>query len=253
MKTEDGHGNRALRRERWGETGGSLYLDELISRSDGEGLNLAAKFLDVDMTEPSDVGLRGHLTRADRAVPAVGAVTPKDEHVIADFEKKTADQGLNPFSSESLAELLTVSPRRATAGRTASVREVLRPPPMPTTSQFSRIAIKANGTILFIDSGDIIAIEVKGNYLSLLHKSGSYILHESITMAEKKLNLHGFVRIHRSVLVNAAFVEELRPWSTGKYVIRLKGGKEYKVTRTYKTNLQFLAGSWIGTDGFATK
>lgn len=181
------------------------------------------------MTEPSDVGLRGHLTRADRAVPAVGAVTPKDEHVIADFEKKTADQGLNPFSSESLAELLTVSPRRATAGRTASVREVLRPPPMPTTSQFSRIAIKANGTILFIDSGDIIAIEVKGNYLSLLHRSGSYILHESITMAEKKLNLHGFVRIHRSVLVNAAFVEELRPWSTGKYVIRLKGGRNIRL------------------------
>jgi len=205
------------------------------------------------MTELSDVRFRGHLTRADQAVPTVAAVTPKDEHVIADFEKKTADRGLDPFSSESLAGLLTVSPRRATARQTARVREVLPPPPMPATPQFSRIGIKANGTILFIDSGDIIAIEVKGNYLSLLHTSGSYILHGSITMAEKKLNLHGFVRIHRSVLVNAAFVEELRPWPTGKYVIRVKGGKEYEVTRTYKTNLQFLAGSWIGTDGFATK
>jgi DNA-binding LytR/AlgR family response regulator len=198
------------------------------------------------MTELSDVGFRGHLTRADRAVPAVA----KDEHVIADSERKTADRGLDLFSSESLAELLTVSPRTR---RTARVREVLPPAPIVATPQFSRIAIKSNGTILFIDSRDIIAIEAKGNYLSLLHSSGSYILHESITMAEKKLNLHGFVRIHRSVLVNAAFVEELRPWSTGKYVIRLKGGREYKVTRTYKTNLQFLAGSWIGTDGFAAK
>jgi two-component system, LytTR family, response regulator len=212
-----------------------------------------AMFLDIDMTELSDVRFRGHLTTADRAVPTVPAVTPKDEHVIADFEKKTADRSLDPFSSERLAELLTVSPRRATARRTASVREVLPPPPLLATPQCSRIAIKANGSILFVDSGNIIAIEVKGNYLSLLHTSGSYILHESITMAEKKLNLHGFVRIHRSVLVNAAFVEELRPWSTGKYVIRLKGGKQYKVTRTYKTNLQFLAGSWIGTDSFASK
>jgi len=32
-----------------------------------------------------------------------------------------------------------------------------------------------------------------------------------------------------------------------------RSGKEYKVTRTYKTNLQFLAESWIGTDGFATE
>jgi DNA-binding LytR/AlgR family response regulator len=205
------------------------------------------------MTELSDVRSRDQLTRADQAVPAVAVLTPKDEHKIVDFEKKTADRGLDPFSSESLAELLTVSSRRATARRTASVRQVLLPPRMLATPQFYRIAIKANGTILFIDSKDIIAIEVKGNYLSLLHTSGSYILHESITMAEQKLNLHGFVRIHRSVLVNAAFVEELRPWSTGKYLIRVKGGREYKVTRTYKTNLQFLAGSWIGTDGFAAK
>ena len=205
------------------------------------------------MTELSGVGFRDHSARVDRAAPTVAALTPKDEHVIVDFEKKTVDRGLHPLSSGSLAELLTVSPRRATARRTGSVREVLPRPPMPATPQFSRIAIKANGTILFIDSRDVIAIEVRGNYLSLLHTSGKYVLHESITMAEKKLHLHGFVRIHRSVLVNAAFVEELRPWSTGKYVIRLKGGKEYKVTRTYKTNLQFLAGSWIGTDGFATK
>lgn len=210
-------------------------------------------FLDIDMTELSDVRFRDQLTGAEQAVPTVAGLTPKDEHAIVDFEKKTADHGLDPFSSESLAELLTVSPRRATARCTASVRQVLPPPQMIVSPQFYRIAIKANGTILFIDARDIIAIEVKGNYLSLLHTSGSYILHESITMAEQKLKLHGFVRVHRSVLVNAAFVEELRSWSTGKYLIRVKGGKEYKVTRTYKTNLQFLAGSWIGTDGFATK
>jgi two-component system, LytTR family, response regulator len=206
------------------------------------------------MTELSGVGFRDHSARVDRAAPTVAALTPKDEHVIVDFEKKTVDRGLHPLSSGSLAELLTVSPRRATARRTANAKRVLPPPPlMLATPQSSRIAIKANGTILFIDSRDVIAIEVRGNYLSLLHTSGKYVLHESITMAEKKLHLHGFVRIHRSVLVNAAFVEELRPSSIGKYLIRVRGGKEYKVTRTYKMNLQFLAGSWIGTDGFAIK
>jgi hypothetical protein len=34
-------------------------------------------------------------------------------------------------------------------------------------------------------------------------------------------------------------------WTKGEYVLRLKGGSEYTVTRTYKKNLQLLAQSWI--------
>ena len=80
-----------------------------------------------------------------------------------------------------------------------------------------RIAIKTEGRILFIDAGDVIAVEAKGNYVLLLHISSSHLLRESISTMEEKLNLHGFVRIHRSVLVNAALVEEIHPLSTGEY------------------------------------
>jgi two-component system, LytTR family, response regulator len=61
---------------------------------------------------------------------------------------------------------------------------------------------------------------------------------------------YGFIRIHRSALVNAHFVEEVRPHSTGEYFVRVKGGKEYTVTRTYKRNLSSLAALWIGSTGF---
>jgi DNA-binding LytR/AlgR family response regulator len=63
----------------------------------------------------------------------------------------------------------------------------------------------------------------------------------------QKLEPHGFIRIHRSVLVNASFVEEIRPHPTGEYGLRVKGGKEYTVTRTYKRNLKSLAAFWLGT------
>jgi two-component system LytT family response regulator len=65
----------------------------------------------------------------------------------------------------------------------------------------------------------------------------------------EKLKPHGFIRIHRSVLVNASFVEEIRPQSTGQYSLRLTGGKEYQVARKYKDNLRFIAQLWIGTGG----
>jgi DNA-binding LytR/AlgR family response regulator len=125
-------------------------------------------------------------------------------------------------------------------------------PPLPTLAgrPSGRIAIKAKGRILLLDAAEVIAVEAKGNYVLLHHGSSSYMLRESIATMEEKLNPHGFVRIHRSALVNAALVEEIQPWSTGEYGIRVKGGREYTVTRTYKKNLQLLAHSWIGMNGF---
>ncbi len=77
------------------------------------------------------------------------------------------------------------------------------------------------------------------------------MLRESIATIQEKLTPFGFVRIHRSALVNAALVEEIQPWSSGEYVIRVRGGRQYTVTRTYKKNLQLLAPSWIGMSGFS--
>ena len=83
--------------------------------------------------------------------------------------------------------------------------------------------------------------------------SKSHRLRESISTLEKTLHGHGFVRIHRSVLVNAALVEEIQPWPTGEYALRVKGGKEYTVTRTYKKRLHTLAQLWIGMNGFVVR
>ena len=40
------------------------------------------------------------------------------------------------------------------------------------------------------------------------------------------------------------------PCATGDYQLRLKDGREYTVTRTYKKNLSGLAAFWIGTGTF---
>lgn len=115
----------------------------------------------------------------------------------------------------------------------------------------ARIAIKAKGKILLIDPANVIAVEAKGNYALVQQTSGSHLLRESISTLAEKLSPLGFVRIHRSVLVNAAWVEEIQPKSTGEYILRLTS-KEYIVTRTYRKNLRLLAQSWIGACAFLT-
>ena len=105
-----------------------------------------------------------------------------------------------------------------------------------------RVAIKVKGKILFINLGDVVAVQAEGNYVLLQQNSSSHLLRESMSAVAEKLEPHGFIRIHRSILVNTTFVEEIRPYSTGGYGLRVKGGKEYRVTCTYKKNLKLLGG-----------
>jgi DNA-binding LytR/AlgR family response regulator len=170
------------------------------------------------------------------------------EHAMAILGKTDVDDTVGP-SDECIRDPLTVGFRQPAAGPT-SLSNALTQTRTLAMEKSARIAIKAKKSILFIDTADVIAVEAKGKYVLLLHTASSHMLRESISTMEEKLTLHGFVRIHRSVLVNAALVEEMHPLSTGEYVLRLLGGRKFTVTRTYKQNLQVLAQFWIGMKYF---
>lgn len=137
---------------------------------------------------------------------------------------------------------LSTQLQASTEGPTFRMHEQSLPSP--------RLAIKVKGKILFISLSDLVAVQAEGNCVSLERNGSSYLLRESISAVAEKLEPQGFIRIHRSILVNTSFVEEIRPYSTGEYGLRVKGGKEYTVTRTYKKNLKSLAEFWIGTGAF---
>jgi DNA-binding LytR/AlgR family response regulator len=114
--------------------------------------------------------------------------------------------------------------------------------------QAPRIAFKVKGRILFLELAEIVAVQAEGNYVSLHHRPKPYMLHESLTSMAEKLKPYGFIRIHRSVVVNISAVVEIQPLPTGEYRLRVKGGKEYLVTRTYKDSLRDLAQLWVGSE-----
>jgi DNA-binding LytR/AlgR family response regulator len=130
----------------------------------------------------------------------------------------------------------------------ANLMRVLRQLEVIAKRQAPRIAFKAKGSILFLDLADILAVQAEGNYVSLQHRSNPYLVHESLSSMAEKLKPYGFLRIHRSVVVNISAVEEIQPLPTGEYRLRVKNGKEYLVTRTYKHNLRDLAQLWVGSE-----
>ncbi|MGB7438700.1 MAG: LytTR family DNA-binding domain-containing protein [Candidatus Acidiferrum sp.] len=113
-----------------------------------------------------------------------------------------------------------------------------------------RIAIKAKGRILFVDPAEIMSVEAQGNYVLLRRKSGEDLLRGCMSSVTEKLAPYGFVRIHRSVAINGAFVEEILTSPSRENVVRLKGGMEFSVSRTYRRNLHAITPLWIGTNGF---
>lgn len=116
------------------------------------------------------------------------------------------------------------------------------------TNQVTRIAIKANGRVVFVDPIDVVAARAQGNYVALVHKFGCYLVRETMATAEQKLTPLGFVRIHRSILVNTTLVKDLRRDPTGTYVLRTTDGREHPVGRAYKDNLKAIARSWLGAE-----
>src|SRR5579859_6322178 len=130
----------------------------------------------------------------------------------------------------------------------ANLVRVLRQLEVIAKRQAPRIAFKVKGSFLLLDLADILAVQAEGNYVSLQHQRHPYLVHESLSSMAEKLKPYGFIRIHRSVVVNTSAVEEIQPLSTGEYRLRVKGGGEYSVTRTYKHNLRDLAQLWIGSE-----
>jgi DNA-binding LytR/AlgR family response regulator len=168
------------------------------------------------------------------------------------FRAKLARTVLKELPEEPRDVPLGASVHPATPERGPKIAEFRTRSETPPVKPI-KIAIKTKGKILLIHPGDILAVEAEGNYVLLRRAADSYLLRESISTMAEKLEAYGFIRIHRSVLVNASSVEEIQPGTSGEYMLRIAGGRHYMVSRTYKNNLKSLAHSWIGTDTFVDK
>jgi DNA-binding LytR/AlgR family response regulator len=162
--------------------------------------------------------------------------------------KSSRDSTLESKAEDGFYEPADTSLLPVTRVDAANLIRVLRQLEVIAKRQAPRIAFKAKGRILFLDLTEIVAVQAEGNYVSLRRRPNPYLLRESLSSMADKLKPYGFIRIHRSVVVNISAVEEIQPLPTGEYRLRVKGGKEYLVTRTYKNNLRDLAQLWVGSE-----
>ncbi|MDP3458290.1 MAG: LytTR family DNA-binding domain-containing protein [Hyphomonas sp.] len=101
-----------------------------------------------------------------------------------------------------------------------------------------RIEVRDGGRTLFIAPADILYLEAAGNYVEIHTAQTKHLIRGTLAAWEKTLAGLGFVRIHRSRLVNKAHIGALQPTGSGDFEVALGGsGRTLQGSRRYRANL----------------
>lgn len=179
-------------------------------------------FLDIQMPGLSGLDLAGVLANF-RSPPPVVFVTAHDEHAVDAFELDALDYVLKPVREERLADAV----RRVSehhAGRTPRDDE--------------QVPVELGGVTRFVSRGDIGWVEAQGDYTRLHVGGQSHLLRTPLATLEEDWAEAGFVRIHRSLLVNLAHIDEVR-MDAGRCTV-LVGDEELGVSRRHTRELRDL-------------
>jgi DNA-binding LytR/AlgR family response regulator len=182
-----------------------------------------AVFLDIRMPGLDGMEL-ARILRRFAAPPAIVFVTAYDDGAVDAFDLGVTDYVRKPVRAERLAESL----RRVTGLRAAPAPAVPADEPA--------IPVELAGTTRMLPRSSVRWVEAQGDYARLHTGETSHLVRVSLaTLAERWANA-GFVRIHRSYLVQLRLVTELRLTGSG-YVVAVDG-VELPVSRRHTRELK---------------
>jgi two-component system LytT family response regulator len=103
-----------------------------------------------------------------------------------------------------------------------------------------RLPLKENGRTIFVPLDEVEFFEAARNYVQVHAGTGQYRVRETLSTFAARLPASNFLRIHRSIIVNADRVKEVQPWFKGDYVLVLRDGTKLRSGRTYRDRVQAL-------------
>ncbi len=167
--------------------------------------------------------------------PSVIFVTAFDQFAVAAFDVSAVDYLLKPVAQDRLERAVA----RARAETTAP------PPPAPDAGQTrwaTEFWVPHRAEIVRIAASEIDLIEAERDYMRLHVGARSYLLHQTITELERRLDPAEFVRLHRSTIARRGHIAGFRHETGGAWLAQLKDGKELRIGRTYLANARAIAG-----------
>jgi len=209
-------------------------------------------FMDVEM--PGGNGIEV-LQDIDEPVPYVILVTAHPEFALPAFEVQVADYLVKPVQRQRfLGSVMRAKQRiaeRRVAGLARQIAGVVgsnghgdaaaqTDAPAAGQKYADQMTIRVRRRMFSLEVSDISWIQGASQYSRVHTKNGEYLLSRTLASLECELDPKRFFRIHRSAIVNAAHVREVRSSGDGRYNIYLHGGQALPMGRARREILEKL-------------
>jgi len=188
-------------------------------------------FLDIQMP-----GLNGfELLARLPAQPLVIFTTAFDQYALQAFEVNSIDYLLKPVDRRQLERALAKLDRlRGAPASPPDLREVMKQlaeslrsgePRYP-----DRIASRTGERVQLLDLARVTHFFARDKLTFAASGGRAWAVDYSISDLEQKLDPHKFLRIHRAILLNLDWVQEVDSWFAGRVLVRLKDEKRTELT-----------------------
>ncbi|MDE8651750.1 LytR/AlgR family response regulator transcription factor [Novosphingobium album (ex Liu et al. 2023)] len=196
---------------------------------------LAPDLVLLDMTMPETDGL-GVARRLGRLAnpPAIIFVTAHDEFAVEAFDLDAVDYVLKPVAPDRL--------RRAIARVVARRADRAARPESAGEAWLSEFWVPHRSELVRVAASDVQRIDAERDYVRIHVAGQSYLLLQTITGLESRLDPAKFIRIHRSTILRRDHVTGLRHEGLGVWSVETADGEALRIGRTYLPNVKKMAG-----------
>ena len=207
-------------------------------------LSLAPDLVFLDVQMPKMDGFEVLRTIPKEGLPSVIFLTAYEEYALRAFEVHALDYLLKPVDDDRFREALErakkVGDGQAKLQMAERLLQMLHKSPNPYVSRFP---VRLGSRIQIVRVDEIEWIAAAGDYAELHGGGRSHLIRETMNALEEKLNPAQFFRIHRSRIVRAKCIRELRAIDNREYLVTLSDGSEHRSSRTYADHLD----NWLSS------
>ena len=221
---DDDVGMRLILRKKIEATDGFTIAGEAASGEEAmalyDQLNPQVVFLDVDM--PGKTGIEcARLIQDQNPACILIFATGHEEYMGEAFEVYAFDYLVKPFRLDRLEQTLERIADRLNRAPSASMPA---PHPMEPRSASGRMMLKHKDGVTFIDVDDILLVQREERATVIYTRNdGRYVLSETLSETEARLDPEVFFRCHKSYIINLRHIRNITPYGRWTYVVQLDG------------------------------
>jgi len=195
-----------------------------------QDLNPDLVFLDIDLPKLTGLELLELLDDA----PMIIFTTAYNQYAIEAFEKNAIDYLLKPFSKQRLFQAIDKALSKTNPPSLASseIENLITSIHEDEQNQLDRIAVKDKSDIHLIAVEDVVYIEAQDDYVSIKTKERAFLKNARLKFFEQNLDPQKYIRVHRSFIVNIAFIRKLENYNKDSYLLILINDDKINISRS---------------------